>query len=329
MAAASDSSRRLGVTLASYGIRWGARGHPRKFKDALDLLDHCHALGAGGIQVGIGNWDRAFVSKLRSRLEETGLYLEGQIGLPKDTVDLDRFRGQLRLAKEAGADIIRTVALNGRRYETFHSAQEFRDFAERAWHSLAWAEPLVRKLGLHLALENHKDWRVDEMLALLKRLDSPQVGVCVDTGNSISLLETPAETVQAYAPWALTSHFKDMALESSPDGFLLSEVPLGDGFLDLKEIVAVLRRTNPSIRLNLEMITRDPLSVPCLTDGYWATMPSVPAQALARTLGLVRAHPPTKPLPRVTGSTRDQSIDFEEANVRASFAFAREHLGLG
>jgi hypothetical protein len=48
--------------------------------------------------------------------------------------------------------------------------------------------------------------------------------------------------------------------------------PYADGFLDLKKMVSLLR---PSVRLNLEMITRDPLKIPCLTDRYWATAAGV------------------------------------------------------
>ena len=57
------------------------------------------------------------------------------------------------------------------------------------------------------------------------------------------------------------------------DGFLLSEVPIGDGFLNIPEIVAIVRKQRPSTRLLLEMITRDPLEVPVFTDKYWATFP--------------------------------------------------------
>ena len=138
-----------------------------------------------------------------------------------------------------------------------------------------------------LAVENHKDWRADELLALLKKVGSDSLGVCLDTGNSISLLEDPMEVVEALAPRAFTTHFKDMAVEEYRDGFLLAEVPLGTGFLDLPRVVRVLREARPEIRFNLEMITRDPLKVPCLTDRYWATFADLPGRtpgphALAR-----------------------------------------------
>src|SRR5207253_5553332 len=125
--------------------------------------------------------------------------------------------------------------------------------------------------------ENHKDWRAPELLDILKRLSSQWVGVCVDTGNNIALLEEPTAVVEALAPHAISSHLKDMAVQEYEEGFLLSEVPLGEGFLDLKRMVAVLQKANPTIQFNLEMITRDPLKIPCLTSKYWATMENATA----------------------------------------------------
>jgi hypothetical protein len=149
----------------------------------------------------------------------------------------------------------------------------------------------------------------------------------VDTGNNLALLEDVPDTIKTLAPWAMTCHLKDMAMEESPDGFMLSEVPLGQGYLDLKLIVKTLSAANPAIRFNLEMITRDPLRIPCLTDGYWATLADVPGRDLARALALVR-RTAKKPLPRVAALPQDEQLAVEDRNVRDSFRYAREHLGL-
>ena len=129
-------------------------------------------------------------------------------------------------------------------------------------HSLSLAAPVVARHGVLLAVENHKDWRADELIAMLKRVGNDHVGVCLDTGNSIALLEDPMEVVEALAPRAFTTHFKDMGLEEYREGFLLAEVPLGTGVLDLPRVVRILRTARPEIRFNIEMITRDPLEVP-------------------------------------------------------------------
>lgn len=134
--------------------------------------------------------------------------------------------------------------------------------------------------------------------------------------------------VEAYAPFALSTHLKDMGAQPYESGFCLSEVPLGDGYLDLKRIIGVLAKANPAIQFNLEMITRDPLKVPCLTDKFWATMENEPASRLAQMLDTVRKNASPKPLPQTSGLSFEQQLAFEDANVRQSLAHAREHLGL-
>ena len=119
-----------------------------------------------------------------------------------------------------------------------------------------------------------------------------------------------------------------MAVKEYEEGFLLSEVPLGDGFLDLQAMVATLRRAAPKVRFSLEMITRDPLKVPCLTRKYWATMASVPGSDLARTLTMVRTKTPTTPLPRMAGLSVDERLKLEDDNVRKCLSYAGRRLEL-
>ena len=301
---------------------------PQGTGGSLAFLEHCHGHAAGGVQVGVGALTDDQIAQFRSRRESYGMFFEGQSSLPKDESDVARFEKDIRLSKEAGASVVRTAMLSGRRYETFDSSETFRQFAARSWNSLVLAEPVVRKQRVRLAIENHKDWRVAELLDLMKRISSEYVGICVDLGNSISLLEDPLEVTEAYAPWACSTHVKDMGVQEYEEGFLLSEVPLGEGILDLKRMIEIVRRAKPDVQFTLEMITRDPLEVPCLSRKYWATMETLPARDLARTIELVRSHPPRKPLPRVTGLSQAERVRFEDENVRKCLAFAREKLEL-
>ena len=161
-----------------------------------------------------------------------------------------------------------------------------------------------------LAIENHKDWTADEMAALMKAKSSRWLGVCLDTGNNIALLDDPMATVEALAPYAVSTHVKDMGVAPYPDGFLLSEMPLGEGMLDMRRIVDTIRRARPETRLTLEMITRDPLKVPCLTDAYWATFPDRNGLYLARTLRMVHQSMPKEdqPLPVVERAAARRTI---------------------
>ena len=149
-----------------------------------------------------------------------------------------------------------------------------------------WPSRFCAQRKFRLAVENHKDQRIEEKLALLKKLSSEFIGLCVDVGNNFPLLEDPLELVQAFAPWAFTVHLKDQAVREYDEGFLLADVALGAGFLDLPRIVKTLRDAKPDIKFNLETITRDALEVPVLTERFWVTLRDTPASALAHAAGL-------------------------------------------
>jgi 3-oxoisoapionate decarboxylase len=319
------SAVRMGVVIHSYGIRRSA-DKERGLGDPLTFLEHCRSLGAGGVQTGLGVRDEAYAAKVRAALEKHKLYLEGSIPLPRAKEDVKRFTAEVQTAKRCGATVVRTVLMNGRRYEVFNSAEAYRKFLEQGKQALAWARPVVEKHNVRLAVENHKDLQAPELLDLIRKLDSPLVGICLDTGNNIALLEAPERTVELLAPHAFSTHVKDMGVEECADGFLLAEVPLGAGFLDLANVVTTLRRARPEVRLNLEMITRDPLKVPCLTPKYWATLENVPGRRLAAMLALVRARASKKPLPRISALSKKEQLQREDEHVRQSLRYARERL---
>ncbi|MEO8076646.1 MAG: hypothetical protein ABI818_09980 [Acidobacteriota bacterium] len=81
------------------------------------------------------------------------------------------------------------------------------------------------------------------------------------------------------------------------------------------------------MRFSLEIVLRDPLLVPCLTDQYWATF-DVNGRELARALTRIRESHPRGPLPRITGLSPEQRQALEHEFVDRSIRYAREHLGL-
>lgn len=326
----SAGAGRLGLANFSCNLHWKAVGEKKpgtSFSDAGTFYDYARKIGADGVQTGLRTQDPEAIRRFREHVEKTEGYFEAEFGLPGAEADLEKFERDVRLARAGGAAIARAVLMGGRRYETFKTAEELREFRVRGARTLELAEPILKKHALRLAVENHKDQTVLEQVEMLRKLGSEWVGACVDTGNNIALLEDPLETVKALAPFALSVHLKDMAVEPYEEGFLLSEVPLGTGFLDLPTIVAALRAARPGIAFNLEMATRDPLKVPCLTPAYFATFPDRPASDLALAMTRVRKHPPRQPLPRISGKPLAEQLAFEEENNRKCFVWGRKELG--
>lgn len=319
----------LGLASNVFDMRKAAQsggGKPATISDPLEFLKECLHLGAAGIQGPLGVRDEDYTKSMRQLAEANGLFIEASIMPPQDDSKVERFENEIRTAKAAGVAVARTVIFPGRRYEQFNSPDDFAEATKRAYAAVERAEPIARKHGVRLAIENHKDQRVPERIALLKRIGSEFVGMCLDIGNSFALCEDLIEVTRAYAPFAWTAHIKDQALGQYEDGFLFADAPLGKGFVDVAAIVRTLRAANPRIRLNLEVMTRDPLRVPVLTSKYWATMPDVPAADLARTLRTVKSDSAAQPLPRVSTLSTEARATAETRNITESLAYAREHL---
>lgn len=326
---AASRGKRMGIVIHSYGFR-GSRNQSSKryppFKDAVELLQHVHAYGAGGVQTRTSDWNQQMAHRIRSSCEELSLFIEGTVSAPRSEADRDRFEAEIALAKEAGVKVFRT-AMGGRRYEDFDNRQGWLELKKKSWERIRLAEPIVRKHRVRLAVENHKDWEADDLIEFMEGMSSEYLGVTIDTGNSISLLEHPDETAQRLAKYGATTHIKDMGVQEYEDGFLLSEVPVGQGFLNMKSIFDVLENENPQIQFCLEMITRNPLKVPCKTKAYWQTFETRDANKLANAFKWIRANEQAD-LPSVEGKTLDERIEYEEQNNHLSVKYAEKALGL-
>ena len=299
-------------------------------KDTYGFLEHCHALGAAGIQAGVHGdiageaTTRADISRIRRRAEELGMSMEAMVPMPRGA-DTSVFEQALKDARDVGALALRAACLGTRRYETFATLEAWQQHVNESKQSIAAAVPLLEKYRIPLGLENHKDWTTDEVAAIMKQYSSEYFGVCLDFGNNISLLDDkPMETIEKLAPYTVTTHLKDMAVDTDTEGFLMSEVLLGNGYLDLPRAIRLVQQARPNARWSLEMITRDPLKVPCLTDKYWATFPDRNGLALARTLRFVNNHKSVKPLPGISHLTREEQLKVEDQNVAAICASSCE-----
>jgi sugar phosphate isomerase/epimerase len=328
MAYSQTTPSRMGGAPTAFSIRARtARGGGKPF----DIVEHCHSLGLGAIETSRPPSTPDAMKSFRQKLDSYNMRVIFNVPLPRSADDVAAFDTGVKAAKDAGAVAVH-AALTPRRYEQFDSFADFKKSFEQNQRSVELSEPVLRKYRLHLAIENHKGWRAAEQAAWLKRVGSEYVGVCLDFGNNISLCETPEQTFSLLSPLAVFCHIKDMGVEGYADGFLLSEVPFGEGVLNLKQMVDTLRQRDPEMIFCLEMITRDPLKIPVFTDKYWATFDDsyspLPARDLAHVLELVHNNPPKKPLPKISGLSPADQVKAEDTYNQQCIDYARAHLAL-
>ena len=297
----------------------------------FDILEHCRGLGLGAVRMNLPSTDPAAIRELRKKVDSYGMRLIISLPTPKEAGALAQYEAGVRAASELGA-VTTHASFTARRYEEFDSFEAFKASFERHQKSVELAEPVLRKYKMKLAIENHKGWRAAEHVAWIKRVGSEYVGACYDFGNNIALCEDPAETLKLLAPVTIYASFKDMAVAPYDEGFLLSEMALGEGMLDIAGMVKVLQQKDPNMIFALEMITREPLKIPVFTKKYWATFDDtyspLPGRDLARVLEIVRTTPPKTPLTRTAGLSPADGLKLEDDMINRSIVYARKNLSL-
>ncbi len=326
MMAQKSRPSKMGGTPSAFSVRAqsAAAGAP------FDVVEQCRKSGLSGVQTSLPAIEVDMAAKLGKRVKSYGMGLVLETPqLPVEEGQLYRFDFALGACKTAGVKMLH-VSLAERRYEQFETAAVFQRTFERLKSYVALAVPMLEKNRIKLAVENNGDWRAAELAAWLDRLGCDYVGVCFDFGASIALCEDPMDTLRTLAPYTFMCHIKDVAVEPSDEGFLFSDAPLGDGILNLKEMVRVLRAKDPDLPFYLDAATRDPVKAPITTDRYRAVFNSayspLPEKDVANILDLVRKNPSKAPLPRIAGMAPAAAMKLEDERNLKSIEWARKNL---
>lgn len=288
------------------------------------FLEKAAELGLDGVQLTdarhLDSFEYGYVSELRRKAEGLGLYLE----LGTSGTNPDHLQTMVRAAHVLGSKVVRTFV--GKPRAT--SVEGMRGIISEAARQIGEALPLCERYGVSLAIENHQDLTTSEVLGLMETVDSQWVGVCLDTGNALALLDDPMETARALGPLVKTVHLKDYQVCARPSGFVLVGCALGEGVVDVRGIADLVGTEAPEAPLNIEAyIGKHP--VPALEEGYLRQLPEASAQALGRTLRLVRdrglAREPVLPTER--GAPEQELLAAEEDIVLRSARWAGQELG--
>ncbi|GFE83445.1 hypothetical protein GCM10011487_54450 [Steroidobacter agaridevorans] len=304
----------------------GLQVAPAMRQDSMAYVEYCRSLGAGGLQFT----PQGDLKALRRRMEKLDMWFEGEARLPRSLSEgFERFEQSLRDTKAMGGKVVRAVSpppkgSSGRRYESFTSAEQYRAWQEEANAVVRRCVPIAERIGVKVALENHKDRLVDEHVEFLRSMSSEYLGALIDPGNNMSMLEDPTEVCTKLAPYVLSCSMKDMGVALYEDGFLLSEVRFDTGVTKQKALWAILKAANPQLNCLHELITRDPLRVPYLKPAYWASFPGRSAAELAAHREWVKAH--TSELPYVSQLSPQERLQAEEDNNRATLEWGRVNI---
>ena len=141
----------------------------------------------------------------------------------------------------------------------------------------------VMDAGLKIAIEIHKDLQAWEHRMLIEAAGKDFVGTYLDTGNPVFVMEDPLTTIEELGRYALTVHLRDSVVYETPRGIAVQWVPLGEGTVDFKQVMAKVREHCPPVYVYIKPITgRPPQVLPIYDREFWKMYPEGARRRISR-----------------------------------------------
>lgn len=263
--------------------------------------------------------DPGELREIRDRADAQSLYLEAGLGLVNTYAlaeapairavgDGDTLLGFRRMIEAAAAIGVSELWVStgghkpygGRfaydRYRTDVSWDDQLAATEKFLHQLA---PVARDHGVHLNAETHEEITSFELVRLVESVGADVMGITYDTGNLLQRAEHPRLATQRVAPYVRQTHVKDVALFFVTDGIRGQSRPVGQGVVNMRDVLAPILALHPQLNLSLEAAwsggkprqrpTTRPAAEIALYDPAWvAGHPDLTVAELADYLALVQ-----------------------------------------
>ena len=215
---------RLGLSSYTYTWAVGVPGHPPASPlSALGLVDRAAEAGLTCVQIAdnlpLDRLTLVEANTLRTHAAARGVAIElGARGLTPE-----RLAAHLDLAVSFNSPILRFV-IDGPGYEPT---------PDEVVAVIRGGLPQLGEAGVRLALENHDRLEAGTFREIVRATDEGQVGICLDSVNSMGAGEGLAEVVATLAPLTINLHLKDFTIErvSHKIGFVVEGAPAGQGRL--------------------------------------------------------------------------------------------------
>jgi sugar phosphate isomerase/epimerase len=194
------------------------------------------------------SFDKGWFTDLKGQLDDFGFDRVYAWGHPDgleaggNREEYDSMIGQIPNAKLIGADVMRVVASS--------LMFRFQPHGPQIDILVDWFKDAVKvaeEYDVKLAVENHIDYTADECVELLERVDSPYLGLNLDTGNFLRLLDDPIDGAKKLADRVYATHIKDLKPVkgvNATEWYFFSSTPVGDGLVDNQKLAQILYDAN-------------------------------------------------------------------------------------
>ncbi len=196
-------------------------------------------------------------------LEKTNVEYIVQLLPYLSSVDIDVVRIKM--------DQIGRTIYGGNRYisDTFDKAvKEFK-------RQLSDLLPTLKKYKVALAIENHQDLHSTELVEISKSISEKLIVITWDIGNSISMADSPDSFYNKTKHIIKNVHLKDYKVCKSEVGMQLVRCPLGEGYVDYKNVLKKLTKNQGIVNMSIELGAQNPRECDINNKLYWKSLSNI------------------------------------------------------
>lgn len=254
----------------TFGLTWAGTRHanpaPLGAEQGIRLAARC---GLSWLELPALALAESGARTLRETAEQHGVRLVAAAG---NVLHEEQLASALRTAAEAGSPVTRCTLSNVLCGDRRRLGNEggWPEHLARCRAALERLVPLAERLGVALALENHQDADSEDLLGLCSAFESRFLGITLDTGNPLAVMEEPVEFAQRVAPYLRHAHLKDYRVHPAPEGFRLVRCPVGSGVVDFPALFRLFEEQEWPITRSIELGALEARLIPILEDGWWA-----------------------------------------------------------
>ncbi|MDA4114337.1 MAG: sugar phosphate isomerase/epimerase [Thaumarchaeota archaeon] len=291
-------------------------------------MDLAFTSGLSGVELPAQEYLRGMSEGELARVRRYGEERELYFVLDGGVVDVPVVRGLIDAATALGARTIRVTASSILCGDRSAMAAGWSRYIAEIADRLRSLRGRAEERGISIAVENHQDLTSEEMAALCAAVGSENVGVALDSVNSLAVVEDPLEFARRLGPLIKHVHLKDYRIHSTPEGYRLVRCAIGAGVLDVSGLFSLLHERAPEATVAIELAALEARHVRFLEDGYWSGYPSRRVEQVLPVLRLreSRSRPPGEDwrTPWEVGASHDALSAYEMGQFHESVSFLRK-----
>lgn len=241
---------KMKIGIGSYTYTWaiGVPGYDTETPmSAFDLMEKAFKLNARVVQFADNMPLHIYSNKELNNILSFAQARSLQVEVGTKGLFSDNLKKYINIARTVNSKIVRVVI-------------DDNDYTPSPAEAVKIIRPFVPQLeshGIKLAIENHDRLKCSEFVYIINECNSPNIGICLDTVNSLGVPEGTEQVINELSPFTVNLHIKDFQIErlSHKMGFKVEGTPAGKGRLNIPYLLSKIQPLGKCDRAILELWT--------------------------------------------------------------------------